>query len=123
MSCPSHGIKDWLIIHLFYNTLNPMSKSMLDTIAGGTFMSKQVDVARRLLDDIQSNHAQCHVERSSSRKVNSVTERRDEELTSKVDELLNILKGKEDTQVVALLYFSFFSYLIVHMIGLFDLLF
>ena len=79
-----------------------MSKSMLDTAARGTFMSKQVEVARRLLDDMQSNHAQWHVERSSSRKVNSITEGNNEELTSKVDELINILKGKENTQVNAI---------------------
>jgi hypothetical protein len=59
---------------LFYNALNPMSKSMPDTTARGTFMSKPVEVARRILDDMQSSHAQCHVERSSSRKVNAITE-------------------------------------------------
>ena len=58
MNCPGHGMEDWLILHLFYNALNPMSKSMLDTAAGGTFMSKPVELARRLLDDIQINHAQ-----------------------------------------------------------------
>jgi hypothetical protein len=36
-SCPSHGMEDWLILHLFYNALNPMLKSMLDNAAGGTF--------------------------------------------------------------------------------------
>jgi hypothetical protein len=35
-----------------------MSNSMLDTAARGTFMSKPVELARRLLDDTQSNHAQ-----------------------------------------------------------------
>jgi hypothetical protein len=30
---------------------------MLDTAARGTFMSKPVELARRLLDDMQSNHA------------------------------------------------------------------
>ena len=44
---------------------------------------------------MQNNHAQWHVERSSSRKVNSINEEKNEELTVKVDELLNILKGKE----------------------------
>ena len=62
MNYPSHGMEDWLILQLFYNALNPMSKSMLDTVAGGTFMSKPVELARRLLDDMQSNHAQWHVE-------------------------------------------------------------
>jgi hypothetical protein len=78
-----------------------MSNSMLDTAVGGTFMSKQVEVARRLLDNIQSNHAQWYAERSSSRKVNSI-KGNNEELTSKVDEFLNILKGKENTQFNAI---------------------
>ena len=56
-NCPNHGMEEWLILHLFYNALNPMSKSMLDTAAGGTFMGKQVDVATKLLDDMQNNHA------------------------------------------------------------------
>ena len=60
---------------------------MLDTAAGGTFMGKQVDVATKLLDDMQNNHAQWHVERSSSRKVNSINEEKNEELAVKVDEL------------------------------------
>ena len=75
---------------------------MLDIVAGGTFMSKPIELARRLLDDMQSNHAQWHVERSSSTKVNSITEGNNEELTSKVDELINILNGKESTQVNAI---------------------
>ena len=56
-NCPNHGMEEWLILHLFYNALNPMSKSMLDTAAGGTFMGKQVDVATKLLDDMQNNHS------------------------------------------------------------------
>ena len=64
-------------------------------------MGKPVEVATKLLDDMQNNHAQWHVERSSSRKVNSINEEKNEELTVKVDELLNILKGKE-TQVNAI---------------------
>jgi hypothetical protein len=68
---------------------------MLDTAAGGTFMGKQVVVATNLLDDMQNNHAQWHVERSSSRKVNSINEEKNEELNLKVDELLKILKGQE----------------------------
>ena len=39
-NCPSHGMEDWLILHLFYNALNPVSKSMLDTVARETFMGK-----------------------------------------------------------------------------------
>src|SRR3954469_11941727 len=94
-NCPSHGIEDWLIIHLFYNALNPICKSMLDTTAGGTFMGKQITEAKQLLDNMQDNHAQWHVERSITKKVNSVTPQEIKELNSKLDELILAVKGKE----------------------------
>jgi hypothetical protein len=34
MNYPNHGMEKWLILHLFYNALNPMSKSILDTASG-----------------------------------------------------------------------------------------
>ena len=100
-NCPSHGMEDWLILHLFYNALNPVSKSMLDTAAGGTFMGKQITEAKQLLDNMQDNHAQWHVERSNTKKVNSVTPEENVELTTKLDELILVVKGKE-TQVRAI---------------------
>src|SRR3954462_879211 len=102
INCPSHGMEDWLTLHLFYNALNPVSKSMLDTAAGGTFMGKQITEAKQLLDNMQDNHAQWHVERSNTKKVNSVTPQENEELTAKLDELILAVKAKE-TQVRAIL--------------------
>jgi hypothetical protein len=90
-NCLNHGMDQWLILHLFYNALNPVSKSVLDTAAGGTFMGKGVEEGTKLLDDMQNNHSQWHVERSS-RKVNSITETENEELIAKVNELLSIVK-------------------------------
>jgi hypothetical protein len=49
MNYPSHGMEDWLIFHLVYNVLNPMSKFVLDNVGGGTFMRKQVEL--KLLED------------------------------------------------------------------------
>ena len=100
-NCSSHGMEDWLILHLFYNALNPVSKSMLDTVAGGTFMGKQITEAKKLLDNMQDNHAQWHVERSNTKKVNSVTPEENVELTAKLDELILAVKGKK-TQVKAI---------------------
>ena len=73
-----------------------MSKSMLDTVAGGTFMGKETEVAKKLLDDIQNNHAQWHIERTNTKKVNAVTESNNEELTPKVDELVYALKRNNE---------------------------
>ena len=72
-----------------------MSKSMLYTVAGGTFMGKEIDVATKILNDMQDNHSQWRVEQSTSRKVNSVTEEKNEVLTTKVDELICMIKGNE----------------------------
>jgi hypothetical protein len=86
-NCPNHGMEQWLILHSFYNALNPVSKSMLDTTAEGPFMGKGVEEGTMLLDDMQNNHSQWHVERSS-RKVNSITENENEELITKVKKLM-----------------------------------
>jgi hypothetical protein len=94
-------MEEWLILYLFFNALNLISKYMLDTAVGGTFMGKQVDVATKLLDDMQDNHARWHVERSSSRKVNSISKERNKELNAKVHALINLIKGKEEAQVHA----------------------
>ena len=76
-----------------------MSKSMLDTAAGGTFMGKDIALATNLLNDMQDNHSQWHVERSSSKKVNSITEANNEVLTAKVDELICMIKGNEGNAI------------------------
>jgi hypothetical protein len=67
---------------------------MLDSAAGGTFMGKGVEEVTKLLDDMQNNHSQWHVGRSS-RKVNSITKTENEELIAKVNELLGRVKGKK----------------------------
>ena len=82
-NCPNHGMEEWLILHLFYNALNTMSKSMLDTAAGGTFMGKEIEVAKKLLDDMQNNHAQWHIERTNTKKVNAVTGKKQRRAYSK----------------------------------------
>ena len=55
-------------------------------------MGKEIALATKLLNDMQDNHSQWHVERSSSKKVNSITEVNNEVLTAKVDELICMIK-------------------------------
>ena len=38
-NCPTHGLTTWMIIHTFYAGLNFSSRNLLDSAAGGTFMS------------------------------------------------------------------------------------
>jgi hypothetical protein len=49
-TCPSYGVNEWTILHSFYNGLNYISRSMLDSAAGGTFMTKNVSVAKAILE-------------------------------------------------------------------------
>ena len=48
-TCPSHGVNEWTILHSFYNGLNYMSMSILDSAAGGAFMSKTISEAKAIL--------------------------------------------------------------------------
>jgi hypothetical protein len=58
---------------------------MLDSAAGGAFMTKTVNEAKAILENMLQNSSQWHIERapSSSRKINSVEEV--DSLTAKVD--------------------------------------
>ena len=101
-NCPNHGMEEWIILHLFYNALNPMSKSMLDTAAGGTFMGNEIEVAKKLHNDMQDNHAQWHIKRTNTKKVNVIDETNNEEVIAKVDELIVVIKGKNEAHVNAI---------------------
>jgi hypothetical protein len=49
-TCPSYGVNEWTVLHSFYNGLNYMSRSMLDSAAGGAFMTKTVSEAKAILE-------------------------------------------------------------------------
>ena len=101
-NCPNHGMEEFLFLYRFYNGLNHMSKTMLDTAAGGTIMGKPIEDVKKLLDDMQENHAQWHVERTSTKKVNAIQED-SSELTTKLEELISLMKGKEEVNVNAII--------------------
>ena len=74
-NCPTHGLNTWIVIQTFYAGLNFTSRNLLDSAAGGTFMSTTLGVATKLLDDMMTNYSQWHTKRSPpGRKVNSVEE-------------------------------------------------
>src|SRR4051812_522976 len=74
----------------FLCSLNFTSRNLLDSAAGGTFMSTTLGVATKLLDEMMTNYSQWHTKRAPiGRKVNSV-----EEITSlneKVDLIMSLL--------------------------------
>ena len=61
-------------------------------------MDKLIDDVKKLLDDMQKIHAQWHVERTTTKRDNAVEEY-NTELTAKVDELISVIKGKEEVHV------------------------
>src|SRR3954462_8308001 len=89
-NCPTHGLTTWMVIHTFYVGLNFTSRNLLDSAAGGTFMSTTLGAATKLLDEMMLNYSQWHTERSpTGKKVNSVEEI--SSLNEKVDFIMSLL--------------------------------
>ena len=81
---PTHGLNLWMIIQIFYAGLNFVSRNLLDSAVGGTFMEITLGEATKFLDNIMANYSQWHTERApTSKKVNSV-----EEISSLSDKLM-----------------------------------
>src|SRR3954449_10402049 len=74
-NCPTHGLTTWMVIQTFYAGLNFTSRNLLDSAAGGTFMSTTLGAATKLLDEMMLNYSQWHTKRApTGKKVNSVEE-------------------------------------------------
>ncbi|XP_062116773.1 uncharacterized protein LOC133830740 [Humulus lupulus] len=60
--CPHHGIEKWMLVHNFYNGLCGTTRTIIDAVAGGAFMSKGADERKvagvHELDDITPLTAQ-----------------------------------------------------------------
>src|SRR3954470_4576986 len=89
-NCPTHGLTTWMVIQTFYAGLNFTSRNLLDSAAGGTFMSTTLGAATKLLDEMMLNYSQWHTERSpTGKKVNSIEEI--SFLNEKVDFIMTLL--------------------------------
>jgi hypothetical protein len=53
-----------MIIQTFNAGLNFSSRNLLDSAAGGTFMSITLGAATKLLDDMMINYSEWHTERA-----------------------------------------------------------
>src|SRR3954454_12925473 len=85
-NCPTHGLTTWMAILNFYAGLNFTSQNLLDSAAGGTFMSTTLGAATKLLDKMMLNYSQWHTERSpTGKKVNFV------EAISSVNEKVDLI--------------------------------
>ncbi|XP_078169978.1 uncharacterized protein LOC144564267 [Carex rostrata] len=58
--CPHHGIEGWNLLQIFYNSLMPQDKGMLDAAAGGSLMNKGAVDGYKLVDDMALNQSQWH---------------------------------------------------------------
>ncbi|KAK1606048.1 hypothetical protein QYE76_029721, partial [Lolium multiflorum] len=70
--------------------LNFSSRNLLDSAAGGTFMSITLGVATKLLDDMMINYSEWHTEKApQGKKVNFVEET--SSLSDKIDAIMSML--------------------------------
>ena len=82
-----------MIIQKNYAGLNFVSRNLLDSAAGGTFMEITLGEATKLLDNILTNYSQWHTEQTpTGMKVNSVEEINT--LSDKLDALLKLVASK-----------------------------
>jgi hypothetical protein len=79
-----------MIIQTFYVGLKSSSKNLLDSAAGGTFMSITLGTATMLLDNMMVNFSEWHTERApQGKKVNYVEET--SSLSDKIDTIILML--------------------------------
>ena len=53
-NCPTHGLNLWMNIQIFYVGLNFVSRNLLYSAAGGTFMEITLGEATKFLDNIMA---------------------------------------------------------------------
>src|SRR3954467_8848038 len=89
-NCPTDGLTTWMVIHTFYAGLNFTSQNLLDSAAGGTFMSTTLGAATKILDEMMLNYSQWHTERCpTGKKINFVEEI--SSLNEKFDLIMSLL--------------------------------
>src|SRR3954470_13881266 len=94
-NCPTHGLTAWMIIQTFYVGLNFSSRNLLDSAAGGTFMTITLGAAIKVLDNMMVNYSEWHTERAPhGKKVNFVEET--SSLSDKIDVIMDMLVNGKD---------------------------
>jgi hypothetical protein len=79
-----------MIVQTFYAGLNFSLRNLLDSAAGGTFMSLTLGTATKLLDNMMVNYSEWHTKRApQGKKVNFVKET--SSLSDKIDTIMATL--------------------------------
>jgi hypothetical protein len=81
-----------MIVQTFYVGLNVSSRNLLDSAAGGTFMSLTLGATTKLLDNMMVNYSEWHTKIApQGKKVNSVEET--SSLSDKIDAIMLMLSN------------------------------
>ncbi|KAK5845857.1 hypothetical protein PVK06_002093 [Gossypium arboreum] len=67
--CPHHGLPLWLQVQTFHNGLNPSTRQMVDTAAGGTINNKIPEDAYEFIEEMSLNNYQWQVMRTKPTKA------------------------------------------------------
>ena len=53
--CPHHRLTKWMQVHMFYNGLSALARTIIDALAGDALMKKTTDQAYEILEGTTTN--------------------------------------------------------------------
>ncbi|KAK0604843.1 hypothetical protein LWI29_020078 [Acer saccharum] len=72
--CPHNGLAKWQTLQAFYQGLTVLTRNLVDAVAGGSLMSKSMDAANDLLEEMALNNSQWGGQRQIPKKTPGVLE-------------------------------------------------
>ncbi|KAK0575450.1 hypothetical protein LWI29_000746 [Acer saccharum] len=72
--CPHNGLAKWQTLQAFYQGLTVSIRNLVDAAAGGSLMSKSMDAANELLEEMALNNSQWGSQRQVPKKIPGVLE-------------------------------------------------
>ncbi|KAK0583647.1 hypothetical protein LWI29_000886 [Acer saccharum] len=72
--CPHNGLAKWQTLQAFYQGLTVSTRNLVDAAAGGSLMSKSMDAANELLEEMALNNSQWGSQRQVPKKIPGVLE-------------------------------------------------
>ncbi|KAF8084969.1 hypothetical protein N665_0691s0008 [Sinapis alba] len=98
---PHHGYSNEHILNIFYDGVNWTVKNSLNAISNGDFMTKTQEEAYTLIENLAASSINQCEEYNRSRKVSSVYTKKFEEMSAKIDMLMQrdqkIVSSVEDS--------------------------
>ncbi|KAK0602869.1 hypothetical protein LWI29_037709 [Acer saccharum] len=72
--CPHNGLAKWQTLQAFYQGLTVSTRNLVDAAAGGSLMSKSMDAASELLEEMALNNSHWGGQRQVPKKIPGVLE-------------------------------------------------